>query len=106
MSICWMISAFLRVMMRNLFQLLIKLPASTMQQVRKKTSYTNNKLADSKLPSKYNVSFVMAKYEAAILVVISAKKTIVFITPGVETGGAEKQLALLAKGLSQDGLFL
>ena len=31
------------------------------------------------------------------------KKTIVFITPGIETGGAEKQLALLAKGLSQDG---
>lgn len=31
------------------------------------------------------------------------KKKIVFITPGVETGGAEKQLALLAKGLSQIG---
>jgi glycosyltransferase involved in cell wall biosynthesis len=31
------------------------------------------------------------------------KKKIVFITPGVETGGAEKQLALLAKGLSQNG---
>ena len=31
------------------------------------------------------------------------KKKIVFITPGVEIGGAEKQLALLAKGLSQDG---
>ncbi|MED5368060.1 MAG: glycosyltransferase, partial [Pseudomonadota bacterium] len=30
-------------------------------------------------------------------------KKIVFITPGVETGGAEKQLALLAKGLSQNG---
>ena len=32
-----------------------------------------------------------------------SKKKIVFITPGVETGGAEKQLALLAKGLSQNG---
>ena len=31
------------------------------------------------------------------------KKKIVFITPGVETGGAEKQLALVAKGLSQSG---
>ena len=31
------------------------------------------------------------------------RKKIVFITPGVEIGGAEKQLALLAKGLSQDG---
>ena len=31
------------------------------------------------------------------------EKKIVFITPGVEIGGAEKQLALLAKGLSQDG---
>ena len=31
------------------------------------------------------------------------KIKIVFITPGVETGGAEKQLALLAKGLSQHG---
>ncbi len=30
------------------------------------------------------------------------KKKIVFITPGIETGGAEKQLALLAKGLSQN----
>ena len=33
------------------------------------------------------------------------KKKIVFITPGVETGGAEKQLALLAKGLSQNGFL-
>ena len=31
------------------------------------------------------------------------RKKIVFITPGIETGGAEKQLALLAKGLSQKG---
>ena len=31
------------------------------------------------------------------------RKKIVFITSGVEIGGAEKQLALLAKGLSQDG---
>ena len=31
------------------------------------------------------------------------KKKIVFITPGVETGGAEKQLALLATGLSHTG---
>ena len=33
------------------------------------------------------------------------KKKIVFITPGIETGGAEKQLALLAKGLSQEGFL-
>ena len=33
------------------------------------------------------------------------KKKIVFITSGVETGGAEKQLALLAKGLSQNGFL-
>jgi glycosyltransferase involved in cell wall biosynthesis len=31
------------------------------------------------------------------------KKKIVFITPGVETGGAEKQLALLANELSKNG---
>ena len=30
-----------------------------------------------------------------------AKKKIVFITPGVETGGAEKQLALLAKVVAE-----
>ena len=33
------------------------------------------------------------------------KKKIVFITPGVGIGGAEKQLASLAKGLSQNGFF-
>ena len=31
-----------------------------------------------------------------------SKKRIVFITPGITTGGAEKQLALLAKGLLRD----
>ena len=31
------------------------------------------------------------------------RKKIVFITSGVEIGGAEKQLALLAKGLSETG---
>jgi glycosyltransferase involved in cell wall biosynthesis len=33
------------------------------------------------------------------------KKKIVFITPGIGIGGAEKQLASLAKGLSQNGFF-
>ena len=33
------------------------------------------------------------------------EKKSVFITPGIETGGAEQQLALLAKGLTQNGFL-